>query len=190
MNLESSSFTVLHICIRICVSSFPGTTYNITATLCFCFYTLQYAEIYNSTFSTDKVHASGDSSPSIPILCLPVLSERECSSSTGKENENRNEISICTDGSVKTKPIDSSVLNVGNGQSSSAKRDNSVQENNKNKSQDLVHYKEVLNFDGEYESNSFEDIANDVEFIDSFAFDSTDIDELEEYVGAEELNLY
>ena len=51
-----------------------------------------------------------------------------------------------------------------------------------------MYYKEVLNFDGEYESNSFEDIANDVEFIDSFAFDSTDIDELEEYVGAEELD--
>ena len=170
------------------MSYLDGTKYNTTATLRFCIYLFQFADIHDSTICTDDVHTSGDSAPSIPVLCLPVLSERDCSSSTGKQTDNRNKISFCTDTSVHGKIIQSSVLNVANGQSRSDQRRNTVQDNNKNKKQDLEYCKEVLNCDGEYESNSFEDIANDVEFIDSFPFDSTDVDELEEYVGVEELN--
>ena len=38
------------------------------------------------------------------------------------------------------------------------------------------------------ESNSILDIARDVEIIDNFDFDTTDIDEIEDYIGSDELS--
>ena len=38
------------------------------------------------------------------------------------------------------------------------------------------------------ESNSILDIARDVEIIDNFYFHTTDIDEIEDYIGSDELS--
>ena len=118
---------------------------------------------------------------------MPVLSEKEKDSSTGRNIKNKNEFSISTEKQVhddvdlENEPVANNVpLRTFN-------RGNVVQNNHKNRNQTLLYCKETIDSYGEYEEDSLLDIAKDVEFIDSFPFDSVELDELEDYFEEDEI---
>ena len=66
--------------------------------------------------------------------------------------------------------------------------DYSVHDNDKNPDQDLLYRSVCVEIEESMESNSILDIARDVEIIDNFDFDTTDIDEIEDYIESDELS--
>ena len=116
------------------------------------------------------------------IVCLPVQD------STGKENEGMKEFSSSTESSVQKETTIVNECNSHNVRVESCDRTKYTCVNDNNPSQDLSYRSESMEDIEKSELDSIIDMAEDVEFIDSFDFNSTEVDKLEEHVGIDELN--
>ena len=140
-----------------------------------------------NTTTTEEVHTLRNSITGSPILCMPVLSEKEKDSSTGRNIKNKNEFSISTEKQVHDDVVLENEPVANNVPLRTFNRGGVVQNNHKNRNQTLLYCKETIDSYGEYEEDSLLDIAKDVEFIDSFPFDSVELDELEDYFEEDEI---
>ena len=143
-------------------------------------------ESVDSTTATGNKCAPQNNVPTTAgtqTLGMSALCQKECTFTYANEKEESKDISNPTRGTVQDEGTIGKSVNTTKICEYTTERGSSVQNSFNNAKQLLLCLPVSTEEEETNDGNSIIDIAEDVEFVDNFDFNSTDVDKLEDHVG-------